>query len=112
VAYDVHHGLGEAARTAEVVARVGISRQALAKAVQAGRLVSLPAGKTRLFPLWQFRLGRDPGIRPEAAEIIAAFTERLPDVALRTVASWAASPQPAGRQTRSPSKKVCRPRAG
>lgn len=86
--------LGPLAPTAEVAARLGVSRQALAKAVQAGRLVGLSAGRTRLFPLWQFRFGPEPGIRPEASEVLAAFGECFPGITPRVVASWAASPQP------------------
>ncbi|MGH9068659.1 MAG: hypothetical protein ACRD0J_14405 [Acidimicrobiales bacterium] len=86
--------VGPVAPTAEVAAALGISRQAVAKAVHAGRLISLPAGKTRLFPLWQLRLGPEPTIRPEVASIVAAFVSGYPEVAGHVIASWATSPQP------------------
>lgn len=86
--------VGPVATSSEVAALLGVSRQAIAKAVQAGRLVALPAGKGRLFPLWQLRLGDKPTIRPEVAQIVVAFTDRYPQVAPHLIANWATSAQP------------------
>src|SRR6516225_9104299 len=46
--------LGQMLDTGEVTDRLGVTRQAVAKAVDAGRLIALPAGNTRRFPIWQF----------------------------------------------------------
>jgi hypothetical protein len=86
--------LGPMLETGEVIDRLGISRQAVAKAVDAGRLIALPAGKTRRFPVWQFNFGDRVEIRPAVAEIIAAFREVYPEVRPLQIASWAMTAQP------------------
>lgn len=87
--------LGPALETGQVCHELGVSRQAVAKAVVAGRLVVLPAGKTRRFPVWQFRM--QPGrfeMRAEVAEVIETFRRVYPEVTAVQIAAWARTTQP------------------
>lgn len=86
--------LGPMLDTGEVCERLDVTRQAVAKAVQAGRLIALPAGNTRHFPLWQFSFTEKAEIRPQVADIIAAFREVYPEVRPLQIAGWAMTPQP------------------
>lgn len=86
--------LGAMLDTAQVCQRLGVSRQAVAKAVDSGRLVAIPAGKSRRFPVWQFSFGDTLAIRPQAGGVIASFREVYPDFTPLQVASWAMTPQP------------------
>lgn len=86
--------LGPMLDTAQVCERLGVTRQAVAKAVAAGRLVSLPAGRTRRFPIWQFRTGEQFEIRSEVGEIVSLFRHFFPEVRGLQVASWAMTSQP------------------
>jgi hypothetical protein len=86
--------LGQMLDTGEVTDRLGVSRQAVAKAVDAGRLIALPAGKTRRFPIWQFSFTDHLEIRPQVAELVAAFREVYPEVHPLQIAGWARTPQP------------------
>lgn len=86
--------LGPMLDTAEVCDRLGVTRQAVAKAVAAGRLLALPAGRTRRFPLWQFRVGERFEIRSEVGEILSLFRHFFPEVRGLQVASWAMTSQP------------------
>jgi hypothetical protein len=89
ILWDRH--FGPMVETAEVCKVLDVSRQAVAKAVDAGRLIALPAGRTRRYPIWQFGPGE---IRHEVAEIIASFSEVYPEVRPAQIASWAMTPQP------------------
>jgi hypothetical protein len=86
--------LGAMLDTTEVTERLGVTRQAVAKAVDAGRLIALPAGNTRHFPVWQFNFGDQTEIRPQVAQVVAAFREVYPDVRPLHIASWAMTSQP------------------
>jgi len=71
---------------------LGVSRQALHKAVRAGRLFGVPGRGTTWFPAWQFTPDRT--VRPVVREVLAAFAAR--DVAADpwAVLSWSGTPQP------------------
>lgn len=87
--------LGPALETGQVCQELGVSRQAVAKAVVAGRLVALPAGRSRRFPVWQFRM--QPGrfeMRAEVAEVVGAFRRTYPEVTAVQIAAWARTTQP------------------
>jgi excisionase family DNA binding protein len=86
--------LGPMLETGEVCEQLGVTRQAVAKAVDAGRLIALPAGRTRRFPAWQFAFGAETQIRHEVAEIVTAFQEGYPEVRPNHIASWAMTSQP------------------
>jgi hypothetical protein len=86
--------LGPMLDTGQVCQQLGVTRQAVAKAVGASRLVALPAGNTRRFPVWQFSFAERTEIRPQVAQIIAAFREIYPDVRPLHIASWAMTVQP------------------
>lgn len=86
--------LGPMLDTAHVWERLGVSRQAVAKAVDAGRLVGIRSGKSRRFPVWQFAFGDQVAIRPQVGEILTAFRGAYPDVTPLQVASWAMTVQP------------------
>lgn len=96
--------LGPTMSTSTVCEELAVTRQAVAKAVKAGRLLAIPAGKTRSFPIWQFRLtpwveARAQSVprakaREEVGEILAAFRDAYGDVKAIQVASWAMTPQP------------------
>jgi hypothetical protein len=79
--------LGPALETGQVCQELGVSRQAVAKAVVAGRLVALPAGRGRRFPVWQFRL------QPVRFGDLGAHLEV---VAFRRVYPGAGTPCPTG----------------
>lgn len=86
--------LGPMLDTAKVSERLGVTRQALAKAVTSGRMLAVPAGKSRRFPVWQFNFADQVVVRPEVAELLAAFRSIYPEVRPLQVASWAMTPQP------------------
>ena len=86
--------LGPMLGTAQVCERLGITRQAVAKAVDSRRLLALPAGKSRQFPAWQFIFADKTAIRGEVADLLAAFREVYPDIRPLQIASWAMTPQP------------------
>jgi hypothetical protein len=80
--------------TGEVTDRLDVTRQAVAKAVAAGRLIALPAGNTRQFPVWQFNFAAETQIRPVVSEIVRAFREVYPEVRPQHIATWAMTDQP------------------
>lgn len=86
--------LGPMLDTAQVCKWLGVTRQAVAKAVDTGRLMALPAGKYRRFPAWQFSFANKTAIRGEVAELLAAFREVYPDIRPLQIASWAMTAQP------------------
>ncbi len=86
--------LGAMLDTVHVCERLGVSRQAVAKAVDASRLVGIRSGKSRRFPVWQFTFGDKVAVRPQVAEIMAAFHGAYHDVTPLQVASWAMTVQP------------------
>jgi hypothetical protein len=86
--------LGPMLDTAQVCDRLGVSRQAVAKAVNTGRLLALPAGNTRHFPTWQFSFGERTEIRREVGEVLRTFRDGYPEVRPLQIASWAMTPQP------------------
>ena len=69
--------LGAMLDTVHVCERLGVSRQAVAKAVDASRLVGIRSGKSRRFPVWQFTFGDKVAIRPQVGEIMAALPRCL-----------------------------------
>jgi hypothetical protein len=84
---------GESLTTEQVRELWPISRQALHKRAQAGTLLGLPAGRTTLYPRWQF--DARGALRPSVGEIVRVFRERLGDeFDPRIVASWATTRQP------------------
>jgi hypothetical protein len=86
--------LGPLLDTSQVCERLGVTRQAVAKAVGSGRALAIPVGKSRRFPAWQFSFGHEVAVRPEVAEVLGAFRSVYPDVRPLQVASWAMTPQP------------------
>lgn len=86
--------LGPMLDTSQVYEQLSVSRQAVAKAVDAGRLLAIPAGKSRQFPAWQFTFGDSVTVRAEVAEVLAAFREVYPDARPLQIASWAMTAQP------------------
>lgn len=87
--------VGPSLETRQVCERLRVSRQAVAKAVAGGRLIALPAGKARRFPLWQFRMGEERlEMRPDVAELVQAFRCIYPEITGVQIASWARTPQP------------------
>lgn len=85
--------LGPMLETPQVCEQLGVTRQAVAKAVDSGRLLAIPAGKTRQFPAWQFNFAHRPAIRPEVSEVLAEFRDIYPEVRPLQVASWATTGQ-------------------
>jgi hypothetical protein len=85
--------LGPMLDTSLVYEQLTVTRQAVAKAVEAGRLLAIPAGKSRQFPAWQFTFGDSVTIRTEVAEVLAAFREVYPDARPLQIASWAMTAQ-------------------
>lgn len=71
---------------------LGVTRQALHKAVRAGRLFGVPGRGTTWFPAWQFTPDRQ--VRPVVRGVLAAFAagEALADP--WAVLSWSGTPQP------------------
>jgi hypothetical protein len=86
--------LGPMLDTSQVYEQLAVTRQAVAKAVDAGRLLAIPAGKSRQFPAWQFTFGDGVTIRAEVAEVLAAFREVYPETGPLQIASWAMTAQP------------------
>ncbi len=87
--------LGATWTTSEVRERLGVTRQAVAKAVDAGKLIGISAGNTRRFPVWQFSTAANKvRINDWVAPIIARFREVYPDVQPVQIASWAMTHQP------------------
>jgi hypothetical protein len=85
--------VGERWDTATTTEFLGITRQALHKRVVNGSVLGLAGRGTSWFPVWQFDLAGHR-VRPEVAEIIAAFRESLGILDPIVVASWATSEQP------------------
>ena len=80
--------------TSQVYKLLGVTRQAVAKAVDSGRLLAIPAGKSRQFPAWQFSFAGRTAVRPEVSEVLSGFRAVSPDVRPLQVASWAMTGQP------------------
>jgi hypothetical protein len=92
--------LGAMLDTGQVTERLGKSRQAVAKDVDARRLIAIPAARTRRFPVWQFNFfgnnapNSKAEIRPAVAQIVGAFQEIYPAADAHQIAAWAMTPQP------------------
>jgi len=71
---------------------LGVSRQALHKAVRAGRLLGVPGRGTTSFPAWQFT--PDRRVRPVVREVLAAFASDGVPADPWAVLSWSATGQP------------------
>lgn len=72
---------------------LGVTRQALHKAVRAGRLFGVPGRGTMWFPAWQFT--PDRRVRPVVREVLAAFAAGSEGPADPwEVLSWSQTPQP------------------
>lgn len=71
-----------------------VTRQALHKRAQAGRLLAVPGRGTTWYPAWQFDID-NRSLRPAAKAVLAAWVEVLgPRFDPETVLAWANSPQP------------------
>jgi hypothetical protein len=86
--------IGPTLDTSQVSAKLGISRQALAQRVTHRSLLALPGRRTRRYPSWQF--GSDT-IRPIVATILRRWYQAEPQIEPETIAVWAATPVPSGR---------------
>lgn len=83
---------GEVLDTSEVTKLLGVSRQALAKRLAAGTIIGLPGKNITIYPSWQFDL-EQKRVRFEVLEILRVFAELMGSVDVRTVSTWAVSPQ-------------------
>lgn len=71
-----------------------VTRQALHKRVQAGRLLGVPGRGTTWYPAWQFDINKR-ALRPNAQAALAAWVDVLgTSFDPETVLSWANTPQP------------------
>ncbi|MFJ3797669.1 hypothetical protein ACIPSJ_15395 [Streptomyces sp. NPDC090088] len=78
--------VGEMIDTSRLSLMMGVSRQALAKRVAAGRLLGLPGRGTTHFPVWQFR--PDWSVSPDATDIFKIFREALGHLDPYAVSAW------------------------
>jgi hypothetical protein len=86
--------VGDRIDTSDVVALLGVTRQALEKRRRSGSVLGLPGRSTTWYPVWQFDL-TERRIRPEVREVVGAFRDRLDDhFDPVTVAAWATTDQP------------------
>ena len=85
--------VGERWDTPAVTQFLGVTRQALHKRVVNGSILGLPGRGTTWFPVWQFDVTRRR-VRPEVADLIAAFRHPLGTLDPFVLASWAVSDQP------------------
>lgn len=79
--------LGETLNTTQVATYLKLSRQALAKRMQAGTILGLPGRGTTLYPVWQFKPRLDE-VRDEAREILKIFADEPGGLNPYTVAAW------------------------
>lgn len=86
--------LGPTLSTAEVCQALDNSRQAVAKAIDAGRLIAIPAGRTRQFPIWQFNFSDPATVRGEVADLLRTFRAAYAEIRPLQIASWAMTSQP------------------
>jgi hypothetical protein len=84
--------VGERLDTGQAMELLGVTRQALAKRVQAGSLLGLPGRGTTYYPTWQFDFDRCE-VRPITRQILAAFAEEVERPDPYAVAAWATTPQ-------------------
>jgi len=81
--------------TAQVVAMLGLTRQALAKRLASGALLGLPGKRTTFYPTWQFDLHSAPvRIRPIVAAAFAGWVDEMGSLDPYAVVSWAQTRQP------------------
>ncbi|MHB1535529.1 MAG: hypothetical protein ACYC1D_13155 [Acidimicrobiales bacterium] len=85
--------VGERWETTTAAEFLGVTRQALHKRAGNGTVLGLPGRGTTWYPVWQFDLDHHR-VRPEVAEIIAAFRRAIDPLDPLIVASWATTPQP------------------
>jgi hypothetical protein len=83
--------LGEMLTTTEVVSRLQITRQALAKRLAAGTILGIVGRNTTHYPVWQFD-PVDPEVRPEVRDIFKIFMAELGSLDAQTVSSWMMTP--------------------
>jgi len=87
--------VGQRLDTAQVVAMLGLTRQALAKRLASGTLLGLPGKRTTFYPTWQFDLHSAPvRIRPIVAAAFTSWVDEMGSLDPYAVVSWAQTRQP------------------
>ncbi|CAN5725838.1 hypothetical protein BH24ACT5_BH24ACT5_04890 [soil metagenome] len=90
--------VGDRLDTTALRAALGLSRQALAKRVEAGTIIAVPGTGTTWYPTWQFHPAPDGDrleVRPIISVLLRRFRDALgADTAGPNVVSWAATEQP------------------
>ena len=85
--------VGERWETSTAAEFLGVTRQALHKRCSNGTVLGLPGRGTTWYPIWQFDLDHHR-VRPEVADIVAAFRRAVDPLDPLIVASWATTSQP------------------
>ena len=84
---------GRTLTTSDLIARWGVTRQAIAKRVKSGSIIALPGRLTTHFPAWQFD-GTTGEVRPVVKHILKTFEYYTGHRDSMVIAAWAATPQP------------------
>jgi hypothetical protein len=96
--------VGGTIETGDVVRLLGVTRQAVHKQVQRGRILGLAGSRTNLFPIWQFDT-ESRSVRHGVFEVLEEFRGRLgEDFDPLLVAAWSKTRQYEDLDGRTPSE--------